>query len=287
MTSSMERFAPIKKMHGLGNDFVVMKDIEDQGSKYLKLAEKICKYRTGIGADGLIIALPSDVADIRMRIINADGSEAEMCGNGIRCFAKYVFEEGLVNKETFTVETLAGIMQPTLIIKDNKVEKVTVDMGEPDFTPEHIPMLAESSLKQKLMVDGQEVIVSSVLMGVPHTVVFVKDLDAIDLEKLGRAIEVNPIFPKKTNVNFVQIIDEEHLKVRTWERGAGATLACGTGSCASAIVASTLGKATRKVDIELYLGVLTIEFLPNNRVLMTGPATEVATLDLNLDYFMK
>lgn len=282
---NLERFAPIKKMHGLGNDFIVMKDIEDQGDLYLSLAAKVCKYRTGIGADGLIVALPSTSCDIRMRIINADGSEAEMCGNGIRCFAKYVYEQNLVNKESFTVETLAGVMQPTIVVENGKVTKVTVDMGEPDFNPDNIPMLADDSLEQTITVAEQKLVVSSVLMGVPHTIVFVDDLEEIDLAKLGRAIEIHPYFPKKTNVNFAQVIDDKNIKVRTWERGAGATLACGTGSCACAVVAATLGKTLRKVDIELYLGKLTIEFLANNRVLMTGPAEEVATIEFSEDYF--
>lgn len=279
--NSMKRYAPIKKMHGLGNDFIVMQDHEDQGDKYLDMAVKLCKYRTGIGADGLIVALPSKVADIRMVIINADGSQAEMCGNGIRCFAKYVYDEKLVEDASFRVETLAGIMKPTLTIEDGEVTKVTVDMGMPDLNPEHIPMIAESSLEKTLFIDGEKITVSSALMGVPHTVVFVDDLDAIDLEKLGRAIETHPVFPKKTNVNFTQVIDGKHIKVRTWERGAGATLACGTGSCAAVVISATLGKTIRNVDVELYLGELNIEYLPNGRVLMTGPVMDIATLEVN------
>lgn len=270
-----------KKMHGLGNDFIMLNEMQDCGDEYIALAKQICHRRTGIGADGLIIALPSEIADIRMRIINADGSEAEMCGNGIRCFAKYVYELGLVDKIEFTVETLAGIMSPKLHLNGDKVDQVVVDMGKPSFAMDLIPMKGETSINRSLNINGKEIEISAVLMGVPHAVVFVEDIEAVDLAKLGREIEINAVFPKKTNVNFVEIIDSKNIKVRTWERGAGATLACGTGSCASVVISHLLNKTADDVDVHLYLGKLKVKIAADKTVFMTGPASEIGILELS------
>lgn len=267
----------VTKMHGLGNDFIVFSDPEGADKDYSQAAIKWCDRRTGIGADGLVIILPSDKADIRMRIINADGSEAEMCGNGIRCFAKYAYDHKEIDKTAFTIETLAGIMKPTLTIEGGQVKSVTVDMGKPFFSPQDIPMKVNGHkvLQQSLQIDGQNVEVASVLLGVPHTEVFVDNITIAPVSSQGPLIETHPLFPRKTNVNYVEVVNDHHIKVRTWERGAGATLACGTGSCASAVMAFEKGYTGREVDVELYLGTLHISYQEDGTVLMTGPAQEV------------
>ena len=269
----------VTKMHGLGNDFVVITDLTGGNTDYTDLAKRLCHRQTGIGADGLMVVVASDVADTRMRIINADGSEAEMCGNGIRCFAKYAYERGLVAKETFTIETLAGIMKPTLHIKNGKVEQVTVDMGKPSFASKDIPMVADlpEVMNFPITVDDVEYKVSSLLMGVPHTEVFVDDVTKVPLLTLGPAIEKHELFPQGTNVNFVQVVDDSHIKVRTWERGA-----CGTGCCGSVVMAHKNGFTGREVDVEVYLGVLHIRYADDGTVFMTGPAAEVFETDIEL-----
>lgn len=272
----------LTKMHGLGNDFVFLTDEAGATKDYTELAQRLCHRQTGIGADGLIVVVPSEVADTRMRIINADGSEAEMCGNGIRCFAKYVYERGLVAKETFTIETLAGIMEPTLHINNGKVEQVTVNMGKPHFEAKDIPMKADVPMVKHFPVEvaGQTYEVSSVLLGVPHTEVFVDDVTKVPLTTLGPALERHPLFPQGTNVNFVEVVDATHIKVRTWERGAGATLACGTGCCSSVVMAHENGFTGRDVDVAVYLGTLHIRYAEDGTVFMTGPAAEVFETEL-------
>ncbi len=267
----------VTKMHGLGNDFVLFHDPEGATKDYTELAKEVCDRRTGIGADGIVVVMPSDVADVRMRIVNADGSEAEMCGNGIRCFAKYAFDRKLVEGDSFTVETLAGIMTPTMHVKDGVVENITVNMGKPSFAAHEIPMKvdAEKVIDYPIEVDGNDYLVSSVLMGVPHTEVFVDNLEDIKVDKIGPLIEKHPLFPKGTNVNFVQVVNDHKIKVRTWERGAGATLACGTGCCGSAVMAYEKGLTGRQVEVEVYLGSLHISYEEDGTVYMTGPAAEV------------
>ena len=272
----------ITKMHGLGNDFIVFFDEGTIELDVTDMAQRLCDRHTGIGADGLVIVMPSEVADVRMRIINSDGSEAEMCGNGIRCFAKYAYDRKIITKDIFTVETLAGIMTPEIIAEDGVAKLVKVNMGKPTFTASAIPMAveAEKVIDYTIDVDGTSYVVSSVLLGVPHTEVFVDDVKTVLLTVLGPKIEKHPLFPKGTNVNFVQVVNENTVKVRTWERGAGATLACGTGSCASAVMAHEKELTGRSVDVELYLGTLHIDYDEDGTVYMTGPATEVFTLDL-------
>lgn len=272
----------ITKMHGLGNDFIVFFDEGTIELDVTDMAQRLCDRHTGIGADGLVIVMPSEVADVRMRIINSDGSEAEMCGNGIRCFAKYAYDRKIITKDIFTVETLAGIMTPEIIAEDGVAKLVKVNMGKPTFTASAIPMAveAEKVIDYTIDVDGTSYVVSSVLLGVPHTEVFVDDVKTVPLTVLGPKIEKHPLFPKGTNVNFVQVVNENTVKVRTWERGAGATLACGTGSCASAVMAHEKELTGRSVDVELYLGTLHIDYDEDGTVYMTGPATEVFTLDL-------
>ncbi len=264
-----------EKVHGLGNDFLIF---EDDGAPrdWNALARQLCERRLSVGADGLLIVAASKIADTRMRIINADGSEAEMCGNGIRCFAKYVYERGIVKKETMTVETLAGIMKPGLIIENGMVTDVCVDMGKPAFDRSAIPMLGEGeALNVEIEAVGQTVNVSSLLMGVPHTMVLVDEIDEKTARLLGPAIEKHPMYPRKTNVNFVKVLDRENIRVLTWERGAELTFACGTGSCASVVAMQRKGLVNRKTTVHLKAGRLIIEYLEDGRVLMTGPATRV------------
>lgn len=264
------------KMHGLGNDFVFIEDKTGQDKDYTALARAMCNRHTGIGADGLIVIVDSRVADVRMRIINSDGSEAEMCGNGIRCFAKYVYDSGIIEKKQFTVETPAGIMEPEITVgADNKAELITINMGRPSFNRSEIPMEGVDGrvLNEDLCVDGENWKITSLLMGVPHTVTYVDDVDSVDIEKIGPLFEKHEAFPKHTNINFAQQMDDRTVKVRTWERGAGATLACGTGSCSVAVASFLNGRTGREVDIQLPLGTLHIEYREEDgNVYMTGPA---------------
>lgn len=264
------------KMHGLGNDFVFIEDKTGQDKDYTVLARAMCNRHTGIGADGLIVIVDSRVADVRMRIINSDGSEAEMCGNGIRCFAKYVYDSGIIEKKQFTVETPAGIMEPEITVgADNKAELITINMGRPSFNRSEIPMEGTDGrvLNEDLCVDGENWKITSLLMGVPHTVTYVDDVDSVDIEKIGPLFEKHEAFPKHTNINFAQQMDDRTVKVRTWERGAGATLACGTGSCSVAVASFLNGRTGREVDIQLPLGTLHIEYREEDgNVYMTGPA---------------
>lgn len=264
------------KMHGLGNDFVFIEDKTGQDKDYTALARAMCNRHTGIGADGLIVIVDSRVADVRMRIINSDGSEAEMCGNGIRCFAKYVYDSGIIEKKGFTVETPAGIMEPEITVgADNKAKLITINMGRPSFNRSEIPMEGADGrvLNEDLCVDGENWKITSLLMGVPHTVTYVDDVDTVDIEKIGPLFEKHEAFPKHTNINFAQQMDDRTVKVRTWERGAGATLACGTGSCSVAVASFLNGRTGREVDIQLPLGTLHIEYREEDgNVYMTGPA---------------
>ena len=262
------------KLHGLGNDFIMLQEPLPEGVDWNAVAPVLCHRRTGIGADGLLMVLPSQVADVRMRIINADGSEAEMCGNGIRCFCKYVFDRGLVEKTDFTVETLGGIMHPVVRPEDGVAKSICVEMGKPELDPAKVPVRSEGPcIEQKMTILGQEVTYTTLAIGgVPHTVVFVEDLDAVDVATLGQAMEHASVFPAKSNINFGQLVDDHTIRVRTWERGCGCTLACGTGSTATAVAGALTGRTGRKVTIELALGALEIEWAEDDRVFMTGPA---------------
>ncbi len=269
------------KMHGLGNDFLIFEDAGDSRD-WRKLAQDLCRRRLSVGADGILVVLPSGSADTRMRIFNPDGSEAEMCGNGIRCFAKYVFEHGIVTKQQMTVETLAGVMVPRLKLEDGKVAEVTVDMGRPQFDRARIPMTGEgSTFDVPLMAGGQEIIVSALVMGAPHAVVLTDDISALDTAALGPAIENHAAFPNRINVDFVQVLDPGNIRVLTWERGAGFTLACGTGSSASVVAMHHKGLTGRSINVHLAAGRLCIEYLEDGRVMMTGPAEEVYTAALS------
>lgn len=257
-------------MQGLGNDFILS---EEEPADPAGTARRLCQRRLNVGADGLVLVLPSTEADIRMRIINADGSEAEMCGNAIRCVARYAYDRGLVKGPSMTVETLAGIMRPELLESPDGV-KVRVNMGRPDFDPADIPALVDDPLHIDMHIDGQVFKASAVLMGVPHVVIFQENLDETSLQLLGPKISASRLFPHEANVNFVSWAGEDELFVRTWERGAGRTLACGTGACATAVVASRTGRASDHVRIQVEAGSLDID-VTEDAVYMTGPAEYV------------
>lgn len=262
------------KMHGLGNDFILLEEKEIMGQDYAVLARTLCDRHTGIGANGILIIQASQIADLRMRIFNCDGSEAEMCGNGIRCFARYAFEHGWVTKHEFSVETLAGIVQPQLILKNNRIDSIKINMGQPRWQRKDIPMLGaeEEAIDEVISVLGKEYRITSLFMGVPHTIVFVDDVKKVQIDKIGPAIEKHKLFPKGTNVNFVEVKNEKEIYVRTWERGAGMTLACGTGCCASVAAAWKNKLTENKVLVHLPLGDLSIEYAENGTVYMAGAA---------------
>jgi diaminopimelate epimerase len=272
------------KVHGLGNDFVVIDGRGDTDRDYEGIAGRLCNRRTGVGADGLLIVCGSKDHDVRMRIINSDGSEAAMCGNGLRAFSKYVFERGIVKKREFEVETSAGVMRPKLTADRGTVTKITVDMGRPSFDRQDIPMKGTGTfVLQNIRSLDRTFSATSLLMGVPHTAVFADDALLIDLGRYGADIEHNELFTKGTNVNFIHVLDRNNIEVRTWERGCGATLACGTGSCASAAACALSGMTERRVDVHLALGTLNIEWAEDGRIFMTGPAEIVfdGEIDLN------
>lgn len=265
----------ITKMHGLGNDFIVIEEKEFVGQDVCALAQKLCTRRLNVGADGLLLVCGSDCADTRMRIINSDGSEAEMCGNGIRCFARYVYDKGIVKKECMEVETLAGVMKPELVLTGGVVTAVRVDMGKPSFDPAAIPVSVADPLDFTIETQSGTVRAASVLMGVPHTVVFVEDMDAAPIDTLGPEIERHALFPRRTNVDFIQILGDQTARMETWERGAGRTLACGTGATGAAVVMHRKGMMGPSADIRLLAGTLHIDILPDGRAMMTGAAEYV------------
>lgn len=274
------------KAHGLGNDFVVFDDRGEALSGLNELSKKLCDRRTGVGGDGMILVRGSEIADTRMVIFNSDGSEAEMCGNGIRCFAKYVYDKGIVPLNRFSVETLAGIMDVSLTVENGAAKTVTVGMGKPEFARQNIPVTGTGDcLLQKIRVLDREFTFSTILLGVPHTVVFVEDLDATDILKYGPIIETHPLFPRKTNVNFTQVLDQKTIRVRTWERGCGATLACGTGSSSAAVCSAVAGFTGKTVEVQLALGSLSIEWANDGTVFMRGPAQFVFEGELDPSRF--
>ena len=266
------------KMHGCGNDYVYVNLFEETIADPAQLSIAVSDRHFGIGSDGLITIGPSDVADFRMRIYNADGSEAEMCGNGIRCVAKYVYDHELTSQTTITVETGAGIKTLDLLVENGKVTQVTVHMGEPILAPEEIPVVAEGTrvVDEPILVDGKEWRMTCVSMGNPHAVVFVDDVANLELEKYGPDFENHTRFPKRTNTEFVQVHSRTEASMRVWERGSAETWACGTGTCASVMACILNGYTDNKVLVHLRGGDLVIEYNPdNNHIYMTGPATEV------------
>jgi diaminopimelate epimerase len=268
------------KMHGIGNDFVIVDCLHHPiaEERLPEISRTVNHRRFGIGGDGLILILPSKVGDLKMRMFNPDGSEAEMCGNGIRCFAKYAFERRLVDEPQLKVETLAGVKSLKLMNRGGKVEAVRVDMGQPRLRRSEIPMRGDDADKvvaEPLKADGRRFDITAVSMGNPHVVIFEDNVDSFSVERYGPQIETHKSFPQRTNVHFVQVCSNSEIVVRTWERGAGITMACGTGACASVVAAALNNKTGKRVNVHLPGGDLLIEWTGDNRVLMTGPATEV------------
>ena len=267
------------KMHGLGNDYVYMDAINQNIKNRAELAKFVSDRHFGIGSDGLILICPSKVADFKMQMFNSDGSEAEMCGNGIRCVGKFVYDKGLTNKTTISIETLAGIKVLEMQEEQGKIKLVKVDMGEPILEPERIPVKSEEYpvTNLKLNAENREFVFSCVSMGNPHAITFIKeDVNTFDICKYGKILENDDVFPNRANIEFVNILDEKTLKMRVWERGAGETLACGTGACGVAVAAILNNYTQRKVTVKLLGGDLEIEWnKEDNHVYMTGPATTV------------
>ena len=266
------------KMHGLGNDYVYIDAINQKIENESSLAKFVSNRHFGIGSDGLILICKSEIADFKMRMFNSDGSEAEMCGNGIRCVGKFVYDKGLTNKTTVKIETLAGIKTLILNTKDGKVGTARVDMGEPILEAEKIPVIStEKPVKNlELEAENKKFKFTCVSMGNPHAITIVENTKEFDVEKYGKVLEVDKAFPKKANIEFAQIVDRQNINMRVWERGAGETLACGTGACATAVACNLNGLTDRKVNIELLGGTLNIEWNEtDNHVYMTGPAVTV------------
>lgn len=277
------------KMHGIGNDYVYVNCLSED----VKMPEEVSRFVSdrhfGIGSDGLILIKPSQIADFEMAMYNGDGSRGEMCGNGIRCVGKYVYDNGLTQKTNLAIETLAGIKYLELMIVNDKVEAVKVDMGKPGLKAKEIPFIADSEevINEEIEVDGTPYKITCVSMGNPHAVTFVKDTNIIDIDKIGPKFEHHKRFPKRTNTEFIQVIDRKHIKMRVWERGSGETLACGTGACAS-VVACVLNDFTEEeVTVELLGGSLTVCWdRQENKVYMTGTATVVFDGNITLPAFL-
>jgi len=270
------------KMHGLGNDYVVIDCLRQEANlperRLPQLAREMSDRHFGVGADGIVLILPSRSAHFRMRIFNSDGSEAEMCGNGVRLFAKYVYERKLTRRTELEIETLAGIIRPRLQIRSGEVLAVKVDLGAPRLDRKEIPMRGKPGqvINERLRVLGERFEVTCVSMGNPHCVLFVDDVDKFPVERIGPAIENHDFFPRRTNVEFVQVLSPTELRMRVWERGAGETLACGTGASASLVAANLTGRAERKAVAHLRGGDLKVSWAPaSNHVFITGPAEEV------------
>ena len=293
------------KMQGLGNDYVYVNCLEEQLENPSEMAKFVSDRHFGIGSDGLILIRPSDAADFEMEMYNADGSRGEMCGNGIRCVAKYVYDYGLTDKTSISVETLGGIKYLELTVEDGMVSLVRVDMGRPKLEAAEVPILCEAVteecvvdedsvlgggyaedivkigdcrkvINEPIVVDGMEYRITGVSMGNPHAVVFLENVKALDIEKIGPKFENHERFPKRINTEFVQVLDRETIEMRVWERGSGETLACGTGACAAAVASILNGLAERKVTVKLRGGDLLVEWEEETgKVYMTGPAVTV------------
>ena len=266
------------KMQGLGNDYIYINNITNNIKEASELAKVMSDRHFGVGGDGIILIEKSDIADFKMKIFNKDGSEAEMCGNGIRCVGKFVYDKGLTNKTNISIETLAGIKKLRLNILYKKVKTVEVDMGEPILEASKIPMLSDACPVKnlKINVDGKGFIFTCVSMGNPHAITIINDVKNFNVEKYGKIIENNKLFPQKTNVEFIEIINRHNIKMRVWERGTGETLACGTGACASVVACNLNGLVDNKVDVELLGGKLEVTWnKEKDHVYMIGPAVTV------------
>lgn len=274
------------KMHGLGNDYVYVNCFEEKVTEPEKVSRFVSDRHFGIGADGLILIQPSDKADFEMAMYNADGSRGEMCGNGIRCVGKYVYDYGLTDKTQIRIDTLAGVKYLDLMLEDGKVSRVKVDMGAPCLAAAEIPVTADTEqvIQAPLVVEGRTYEMTAVSMGNPHCVIFLEeDVRELDLEAFGPAFENHPRFPRRINAEFVNVIDESTLRMRVWERGSGETLACGTGACATAVAAILNGKSGHEVTVQLLGGDLEIAWEGGDAsVFMTGGAVTVFDGEIEL-----
>ncbi len=276
------------KMHGLGNDFIVVNNMEEnlqlQKERMSYLSKELCRRGFGIGADGLVLITSSSLAFLGMRIFNPDGSEAEMCGNAIRCIAKYLWDRGLVGAPNFVIETLAGLKEVEVLLAGTSVRAVRVGMSEPILDSVEIPVkgTARKVLDEEIVVDGEQLSFSAISMGNPHCVIFVSSLEHIPWQKWGAFLESSPTFPARTNVEFVEVLSPREIRVNVWERGAGATLACGTGACAAVVAGILTGRLGSPVEVHLPGGNLKIEWEEGSSVYMEGPAEEVFQGTVNI-----
>ena len=267
------------KMHGIGNDYIYINCFQETVTDPEKLSIFMSNVRFGVGSDGLVLILPSEVADFRMRIFNADGSEAMMCGNATRCVGKYVYEHGMTDKTEVSLETNSGLKYLTLYVNEatNKVDAVKVDMGKAILKPAEIPVADDGDrfIAKPVVVDGVSYDMTCVSMGNPHAVVFLPEIDSLDLEKMGPSFEHHPLFPNRVNTEFIRVIDDHTLQMRVWERGSGETFACGTGACAAAVASVLNGYCKREQEILIHLrgGDLRIIYHNDESVTMIGPAT--------------
>lgn len=275
------------KMHGISNDYIYVNCFEEAVENPEKVSIYVSDRRTGIGSDGLVLIMPSEKADFKMRIFNADGSEAMMCGNATRCIGKYVYDKGMTDKTEITLETNSGIKYLTLYPENGKVELVTVDMGKAILEPKNIPVISEKErfISEPVLVDGSEYKITCVSMGNPHAVVYTDNVDILDLEKIGPSFENHKLFPDRINTEFIRVIDANNLQMRVWERGSGETFACGTGACAS-VVASVLNgfcKYDQEVTVRLRGGDLKITYKSDETVIMKGPAAFICDGDIDIN----
>lgn len=274
------------KMQGIGNDYVYVNCFEETVADPERVSEIISDRHFGIGADGLVLIMPSDKADFRMRMFNADGSEGNMCGNATRCIGKFVYDNHLTDKTSITLETRSGIKKLTLYPENGKVKTVLVDMGKAVLKPADIPMnvSGDTFINKPITVDGKEVFITAVSMGNPHAVTYVDDVDSLELEKIGPSFENHPLFPERVNTEFIKILDESTMQMRVWERGSGETWACGTGACA-ATAASVLNgyfPYDKEITVKLRGGDLFITYKSDGTVLMRGPAETVFTGEIDV-----
>lgn len=263
------------KMQGCGNDYVYVNGFENKIDNPNKLSEIVSDRHFGIGSDGLIVINPSEKANFKMSMYNADGSEGKMCGNGIRCVAKYVYDNKMTDKTTITVETLSGIKTLELNVKNDKVETVKVNMGTPILLPKYVPVVSDKDkvVDEPIVIDDKEYRITCVSMGNPHAITFIENTDDLEIETIGPKFENNPIFPDRVNTEFIQVLDRNTVKMRVWERGSGETFACGTGACATVVACVLNGLTDDKVTVKLLGGDLFIEYnREENTVYMTGPA---------------
>ncbi len=263
-------------MHGLGNDYIVIdnRSLKITSTEATSFSRRLCERRLSVGADGLLLVENSAVADVKMRIFNRDGSEAEMCGNGIRCFAKYCYENNIVNKKEVVIETLAGIKKTWLTLKRNVVIDVKVDMGLPVLERSRIPMIGTGNfINRDLQIENKKYKATCLSVGNPHCIIFIDKLDGLLVKTIGPKIENHYLFPKRTNVEFVKILDNNEVRVRVWERGCGETLACGTGACAAVVAGNLLGKTSNKIKVHLLGGDLQVEY--SEHLFLSGSVEKV------------